>query len=239
MEQDKIDQTAEKGIKFAKAHKRILFVVLFALCALFVALFIVSRSEIKSLEAEIDLLKAQKDELARQSEKEKNNLEAQVTLLSNQVAEQIAKEEEEAIKHYPNGLPVTGKVTIKEQPAEAEEPEEETEEEPDEYELARKKDLSQMVIFGANHGAKVMAAGSGTVVSIEDDVDFGKKVLIDHGNGYKTVYRYNDAPKVKEGDDILQGQLLFEVNFITSHVGYQIMYDDEYINPMDVMEISG
>ena len=231
MEQDKIDQTAEKGIKFAKAHKRIIFVVLFALCALFVALFIVSRSEIKSLEAEIDLLKAQKDELAIQSEKEKNNLEAQVTLLSNQVAEQIAKEEEEAIKHYPNGLPVTGKVTIKEQPAEAEEPEE--------YELARKKDLSQMVIFGANHGAKVMAAGSGTVVSIEDDVDFGKKVVIDHGNGYKTVYRYNDAPKVKEGDDILQGQLLFEVNFITSHVGYQIMYDDEYINPMDVMEISG
>ena len=66
---------------------------------LFVALFIVSRSEIKSLEAEIDLLKAQKDELAIQSEKEKNDLEAQVTLLSNQVAEQIAKEEIENAKN--------------------------------------------------------------------------------------------------------------------------------------------
>ena len=244
---DTIDQTAEKGISYAKTHKRIVFLVLFALFATFLVLFIVSRTQINSLEAEIDLLKAQKDELSTQMSKNEKEMQEQIELLSNQVAEQIAAEEQEAIKHYPNGLPVSGKVTITEQPVEyKEETSEKTsegnetqEKEPDEFEIARKKDLSQMVIFGANHGAKVMAAGSGTVIGVEDDIDYGKKVVIDHGNGYKTVYRYNDTPKVKEGDDILQGQLLFEVNFVTSKVGYQIMYDDEYINPMDVMEISG
>jgi len=99
--------------------------------------------------------------------------------------------------------------------------------------------LRQMVIFGAQHGAKVMAAGSGKVISVKKDEEFGYAVRIDHGNGYITIYRYNDTPKIKEGDDVSKGQLLFEVNFVTSKVGYQVMYDNAYINPMDVMEVNG
>ena len=101
----------------------------------------------------------------------------------------------------------------------------------------RKED--PMVVFNVQHGAKVMAAGKGTVVKVESDEEFGNRVVIDHGNGYFTIYRYNDAPKVKEGDDVSIGQLLFEVNYVSSKVGYQMMYDEEYINPMDVMEING
>ena len=76
----------------------------------------------------------------------------------------------------------------------------------------RKKELRKIVIFGAQDDAKVIAAGSGTVLSIKPDSEFGHVIRIDHGNGYITVYRYSDSPKVKEGDDVTKGQLLFEVN---------------------------
>ena len=97
----------------------------------------------------------------------------------------------------------------------------------------------QLVVFGAQNDAKVMAAGSGKVVETAPDPEFGYMVRIDHGNNYITIYRYNDLPKIKEGDDVTKGQLLFEVGFASDRVGYQIMYDKEYIDPMDVMEING
>ena len=136
----------------------------------------------------------------------------------------------EAEKFYPNGLPVSGKVTIEDEPVENSEVS---------SEMMNDKELRKMVIFGAANDAKVMAAGSGKVTSIKRDTEFGYAVRIDHGNGYITIYRYNDQPKIKEGDDVTKGQLLFEVGFASSKVGYQIMYDNEYINPMDIMEING
>ena len=182
------------------------------------------------LKNEIDLLNAQKEELTQVMQKDKKEMQEQITLLSNQVAEQLAREEAEAERHYPNGLPVTGKVTINSQPTV--DPDVNPEELPD-------KELRKIVIFGAQDDAKVIAAGSGTVLSIKPDSEFGHVIRIDHGNGYITVYRYSDSPKVKEGDDVTKGQLLFEVNSSNSRVGYQVQYDKDFIDPMDVMEISG
>lgn len=182
------------------------------------------------LKNEIDLLNAQKEELTQVMQKDKTEMQEQITLLSNQVAEQLAREEAEAERHYPNGLPVTGKVTINSQPTM--DPDVNPEELPD-------KELRKIVIFGAQDDAKVIAAGSGTVLSIKPDSEFGHVIRIDHGNGYITVYRYSDSPKVKEGDDVTKGQLLFEVNSSNSRVGYQVQYDKDFIDPMDVMEISG
>lgn len=182
------------------------------------------------LKNDIDLLNAQKEELTQVMQKDKTEMQEQITLLSNQVAEQLAREEAEAERHYPNGLPMTGKVTINSQPTV--DPDVNPEELPD-------KELRKIVIFGAQDDAKVIAAGSGTVLSIKPDSEFGHVIRIDHGNGYITVYRYSDSPKVKEGDDVTKGQLLFEVNSSNSRVGYQVQYDKDFIDPMDVMEISG
>ncbi|MCR4814351.1 MAG: M23 family metallopeptidase [Lachnospiraceae bacterium] len=215
---------------FLNRNKRLFFLagilVVFVL-GVVIILLVKENGELKN---EIDLLKAQKEELAQVMQKDKTEMQEQITLLSNQVAEQLAKDEEEAEKHYPNGLPVTGKVTINSKPNL--DPDVNPEELPD-------RELRKIVIFGAQNGAKVIAAGSGKVLSIKSDTEFGHVVRIDHGNGYITVYRYNDSPKVKEGDDVTKGQLLFEVNFVNSRVGYQVQYDKEFIDPMDVMEISG
>ena len=209
--------------------ERIIYASVIVIVILFV-LMLVMLFRGNELAAEVDHLKAQKEELTTVMQKDKDQMQEQITLLSNQVAEQIAREEKEAEKFYPNGLPVSGKVTIEDEPVENSEVS---------SEMMNDKELRKMVIFGAANDAKVMAAGSGKVTSIKRDTEFGYAVRIDHGNGYITIYRYNDQPKIKEGDDVTKGQLLFEVGFASSKVGYQIMYDNEYINPMDIMEING
>ena len=187
--------------------------------------------QLRRVSVAADLLASQKEEMSIVMTREQNEMQEQITLLSNQLAEKVAKEEAEAQLCYPKGLPVSGKATILSQPTgEVPEP-------PEEGQTVEEEEL--IVVFNVQHGAKVMAAGKGTVVKVEDDEEYGKRVTIDHGNGYLTVYRYNDNPKVKEGDDVSIGQLLFEVNYVSSKVGYQMMYDEEFINPMDVMEING
>ena len=220
----------DKVKEFLVQNKKLLTLVTFLIALAMVATVVVTLRENRELKEEIDLLNSQKEELNQVYQKDKTEMQEQITLLSNQVAEQIAREEEEAQRHYPNGLPVTGKVTINSKP----------QIDPDvSPEVLPDKELRKIVVFGAQNGAKVIAAGSGKVLSIKTDAEFGHVVRIDHGNGYITIYRYNDTPKVKEGDDVTKGQLLFEVNFVTSSVGYQIQYDKEFIDPMDVMEISG
>ena len=228
-EEKKVEQN-NKVLEFLKKHILVVCIIVVLILGFLIFRVVFLSKLLNTAQEKIDFLTAQKEEITLVSEKEKKEMQDQIALLSNQVAEQLAKEEEEAAKHYPNGLPVTGKVTISTQPEEI--PEEGAEGMSDDQ-------LRQMVIFGAQHGAKVMAAGSGKVISVKKDEEFGYAVRIDHGNGYITIYRYNDTPKIKEGDDVSKGQLLFEVNFVTSKVGYQVMYDNAYINPMDVMEVNG
>lgn len=230
MAEEKKAEQNNKVLEFLKKHILVVCIIVVLILGFLIFRVVFLSKQLNTAQEKIDFLTAQKEEITLVFEKEKKEMQDQIALLSNQVAEQLAKEEEEAAKHYPNGLPVTGKVTISTQPEEI--PEEGAEGMSDDQ-------LRQMVIFGAQHGAKVMAAGSGKVISVKKDEEFGYAVRIDHGNGYITIYRYNDTPKIKEGDDVSKGQLLFEVNFVTSKVGYQVMYDNAYINPMDVMEVNG
>lgn len=96
-----------------------------------------------------------------------------------------------------------------------------------------------MCIFDASEGTMVVAAAAGIVKLIEEDDELGFVVTIDHNNGYKTIYKYKDDVMVKEGDSVLQGTTLFIIDSDNTSLYYQVMKDNELINPLDVLEISG
>jgi len=96
-----------------------------------------------------------------------------------------------------------------------------------------------IVIFTAEEGSTVVAAGSGTVQIVDDDVNYGNQIVIDHGNGYVSIYLNEGTPKVKEGDEVTQGDLLYVIGEDNTTLGYQIKLNDEYINPMELISISG
>ena len=96
-----------------------------------------------------------------------------------------------------------------------------------------------MCIFTATSGAMAVAAASGTVTAVNDDTEYGHNVWVDHGNGYVTIYRNQGQVKVKQGETVKQGSTLFLIDEQNNRLGYQVMKDGSYINPMDIIDISG
>lgn len=96
-----------------------------------------------------------------------------------------------------------------------------------------------IVVFKAEEGSTVVASGSGTVIVVDEDVNYGNQVVIDHGNGYTSIYLNEGTPKVKEGDEVTQGDLIFVIGDNNTTLGYQIKENGSYINPMDMIAISG
>ena len=180
------------------------------------------QEEIEQLEAESEGLKAEKEEMAEQI----NNLNDTVDQHA-QVQQALAAEEEEA--HIPRGFPLSGTAQLKT---------EETADD-DEDEGMRAHEDRKEVIFAASEGINVIASGTGTVLSVDVDVDYGNVVSIDHGNGYISIYRNNGTPVVKAGNEITRGAILYVVGEDNAELGYSISKDDTYIEPMEMIEING
>lgn len=96
-----------------------------------------------------------------------------------------------------------------------------------------------MCIFTASVGSTVVATASGSVIAVNDDEVYGHNVCVDHGNGYTTIYRNQGEATVKQGDSVVQGTTLFVIGEENTMLGYQMMKDGAYINPMEMLAISG
>lgn len=147
-------------------------------------------------------------------------LNNKITVLSDTIKQmQVTEEELEAqIGRFasPTLLPITGSATIEE---------------------VTEGDF--MNIFTAAEGAVVVSTASGVVAEVGEDADYGHRVVIDHGNGYKTIYRNAGTPLAATGDSVAQGGTLFIINEDNTKLGYQITKDDVYVNPSEMMEIKG
>lgn len=96
-----------------------------------------------------------------------------------------------------------------------------------------------LCVFTAKQGSMVVATAKGTVMVVNDDLQYGHNVWIDHGNGYVTIYRNKGEAKVKQGETVMQGATLFLIEEGNRELGYQMMQNGVYIDPMDMLSISG
>lgn len=78
----------------------------------------------------------------------------------------------------------------------------------------------------------VVATAGGTVIAVNDEGEYGHNIWIDHGNGYITIYRNQGDVKVKQGETVTQRTTLFLIGADNTKLGYQMMKDGAYINPM-------
>lgn len=62
--------------------------------------------------------------------------------------------------------------------------------------------------FAVKNGTQVTSTASGVVTFAGWDDTFGNLVIIDHGNGYETVYGHNEKLLVEEGDSVLKGDAI-------------------------------
>ncbi len=168
-------------------------------------------------------LKDEKQELIDENAallSEIDGLNDQVLILSETVNRKVESENElKAVldaQSMPTEFPLTGSASMQEA----------TEGDP-------------MCVFTASEGLMVVATASGTVMNVNDDSEYGHNVWIDHGNGYITIYRNKGIVTVKQGDKVVQGTTLFLIDKDSKQLGYQMMRDNVYINPIELLAISG
>lgn len=99
------------------------------------------------------------------------------------------------------------------------------------------------LVIESNVGAQVMASEYGVVLSIVEDVETGRTLTVDMGNGYHAIYGQLTEIKVNSGSVIEKGQIIAEINEPTRYyveegpnLYFKLMKDDVAIDPMDFME---
>lgn len=87
-------------------------------------------------------------------------------------------------------------------------------------------------------GTPILASASGTVVkAMNTNVGYGRYIVIDHGNGYQTLYAHNSALYVSTGDRVAQGQVIAGMgrtgNATGVHCHFEIRYNGQIMNPVN------
>ena len=96
------------------------------------------------------------------------------------------------------------------------------------------------VDWAAPIGTPIFAAGNGVVIKAQWDAGYGRRVEIQHANGYITTYNHMSgfARGIAEGVRVKQGQT---VGFLGStglstgpHLHYEVMVNGHFVDPMRV-----
>lgn len=88
--------------------------------------------------------------------------------------------------------------------------------------------------FAANSGDSVCAFADGTISSIGENDSYGKYMIIDHGNGYSTLYAHCSQLCLSSGS-VAKGEVIALVGAsgaVTGpHLHFELMHGDTYLNP--------
>lgn len=179
----------------------------------------IANESILALKMQSEKIVEENNRLASENEK----LQEKVDILSDTVNDKIVQEErreaEQAQSCKPSGFPLRGTAAY----------------DSNETEL----DGEPIAYFHVAQGTGVIATANGTVSSIAGSSGSGYIIMVDHGNGYYSVYRNGSKPKVSEGDEVTKATELFVIEAGHEQLGYQIIEENQYINPLEFMETYG
>lgn len=93
--------------------------------------------------------------------------------------------------------------------------------------------------IGCGYGDAILAADSGTVVFAGYGNSGGNYVMIDHGNGYTTMYLHNSSLAVSAGQTVSQGQVIAYAGSTGvstgTHCHFSVLVNGSYVNPRDYL----
>ncbi|MCH4191945.1 MAG: M23 family metallopeptidase [Butyrivibrio sp.] len=228
-----------KRIHLGHVKTQILAFTLFLVLLLVVCYVIYSSIYMKNTDLmtakqtdQINTLSSEKASLSASNDE----LEAEVTQLSlalnQKVAKEASEEEQAAQASLPKGFPLSSSASYKS-----------SLDDPNADAAGKSSSSSKtgnpILVFTASAGSQIVAAGDGTVVTVTADPRYGNCITVDHGNGYISIYRNKGDSLVKAKDKVSRGDPLFVVGKSNTTLGYQIEYNDEFIDPESMIEING
>ena len=102
------------------------------------------------------------------------------------------------------------------------------------------KSQHKAIDIGAPYSSKVYAVRAGTVIRAGwARTGYGYTVVVDHGDGYKTLYSHLKGTWVSTGQRVTRGQLIGEVGSTGKssgpHIHFEIRVDDERVDPLEFL----
>lgn len=90
--------------------------------------------------------------------------------------------------------------------------------------------------FTAPRGVEVYATADGTVALVKTEIwGYGQHIVINHGNGFETLYGHLSKFKVKTGQKVKRGQLIGLIGSTgkstAPHLHYEVHKNGEALNP--------
>ncbi len=90
----------------------------------------------------------------------------------------------------------------------------------------------------AQRGTKIYATADGEVIQAQYTTGgYGKKILIDHGYGYKTLYGHCSRILVERGQKVKRGEVIGLVGntglSVRSHLHYEVWINNRPVNPIN------
>lgn len=98
------------------------------------------------------------------------------------------------------------------------------------------------VDIDADTGAPIKAAGSGKVVFAGYSYGYGNNVVIDHSNGFRTIYGHSSKLLVKTGDAVKKGQKIALVGSTGRstgpHLHFEIRINNTAVDPTKYVDFA-
>lgn len=91
--------------------------------------------------------------------------------------------------------------------------------------------------FTGTIGTPIYATGDGEIITADNERGYGKKIVIDHGYGYRTVYAHLSAYNVKKRQKVKRGEVIgFLGNTGKStgpHLHYEVRKNNRTLDPVN------
>ena len=103
--------------------------------------------------------------------------------------------------------------------------------------------LHSGVDLAADEGTPVYAADNGKVIVAENSGNgYGNYIILDHQNGYKTLYGHNSQLLVSVGDIVAKGDKIAlsgnTGNSTGPHLHFEVHVGDEKVDPQQYISIA-
>ncbi|MGY6568526.1 MAG: M23 family metallopeptidase, partial [Salinarimonas sp.] len=96
------------------------------------------------------------------------------------------------------------------------------------------------VDYAARTGTPIFAAGNGRVIKAGWAGGYGRRVEIQHANGYVTTYSHMNqiASGIEAGVEVTQGQVIGTVGSTGlstgPHLHYEVLVNDDFVDPLKI-----
>ncbi len=97
------------------------------------------------------------------------------------------------------------------------------------------------ITFTAETGNNIIAAGDGVVTTISSDDTYAYIIEVSYENDYMTRYLYRQDAElaVEEGAAVSGGDTLLTITADDTEVDYQVLYQNEPVDPLSVIAAKG